>query len=188
MNDAVNADLTALAERLAASTVAVRVGRHSAGSGIVWNADGTIVTNAHVASGPRAESVLADGRRFDAFVERSDPKRDLALLRIEAGGLNAVSYRDPATLRVGEILVALGYPHGVPNALTMGIVHVAPGRYVSADLRIAPGNSGGPLADVEGRVVGINSMAVAGRVALAVPSDAILRFVNAGRTEAARAA
>jgi serine protease Do len=121
-------------------------------------------------------------------VERRDPKRDLALLRIDAVGLDAVSYRDPATLRVGEIVVALGYPHGVPNVLTMGIVHAAPGRYVSADLRIAPGNSGGPLADVEGRVVGINSMAVAGRVALAVPSDAILRFVNAGRTEAARAA
>jgi serine protease Do len=188
MSPSIGHDLAALAERLRSSTVAVRVGRRGAGSGVVWSGDGAIVTNAHVVSGPRAEVELADGRRVVARVERRDPKRDLALLRIDAGDLVAVGQRDPATLRVGEIVVALGYPHGIPNALTMGIVHAASGRFVYADLRLAPGNSGGPLADVAGNVVGINSMVIGGGLALAIPSSTVVRFLAAGGSEAARAA
>lgn len=178
----VQTDLETLAEGLRASTVAVHVGRSGAGSGVVWSPDGAIVTNAHVASRPWAEVVLADGRRFPARLERRDAQRDLALLRIDADGLPAAQVRDPATLRVGEVLVAVGHPLGIPNALTMGIAHAAltatSRRFVQADLRLAPGNSGGPLADVQGRVVGINSMVVAGGLALAVPSDDVGRFVG----------
>ena len=181
--DAIERGLEALAEELRASTVAVRVGRGGAGSGVIWASDGAIVTNAHVASGPQAEVVLSDGRRFPARTERRDPRRDLALLRIEATGLPAAAVRDPSDLRVGEVLVAVGHPLGIPNALTMGIAHAAvtgtSRRFVQADLRLAPGNSGGPLADVHGRVVGINSMVVAGGLALAVPSDDVQRFVGA---------
>ena len=176
-------DIEALAQRLRASTVAVRLGRAGAGSGVIWSSDGAVVTNAHVASGPRAEVELADGRRFLARLERRDARRDLALLRIDATGLPAAEPRDPAGLRVGELLVAVGHPLGIPNALTMGIAHAAVGegsrRFVQADLRLAPGNSGGPLADAHGRVVGINSMVVAGGLALAVPSDDVQRFVGA---------
>ncbi|MDB5043033.1 MAG: hhoB 1 [Candidatus Eremiobacteraeota bacterium] len=172
-------DLETLAERLRASTVAVRVGRAGAGSGVVWSADGTIVTNAHVVSRAQAEVVLADERRFPARLVRRDERRDLALLKIDVDGLQPAEVRDPATLRVGEVLVAVGHPLGIPNALTMGIAHAAvgrgPRRFVQADLRLLPGNSGGPLADVQGRVVGINSM-VAGGLALAVPSDDVVRF------------
>jgi serine protease Do len=179
--DAIQADLEALAERLRASTVAVRLGRDGAGSGVIWASDGAIVTNAHVASRPHAEVVLSDGRRFDARVERRDPRRDLALLRIDATGLPAAATRHPGELRTGELLVAVGHPLGIPNALTMGIVHAPvgdrPGRFVQADLRLAPGNSGGPLADAQGRVVGINSMVVGG-LALAVPSDDVQRFAG----------
>lgn len=181
-------DLSALAERLRASTVAVRLGRRGAGSGVVWSRDGAIVTNAHVASAPLAEVELADGRRYAGRVLLRDARRDLALLRIDADDLVPLERRDPATLRVGEMLVALGYPHGVPNALTMGIAHALPGRFVSADLRLAPGNSGGPLADVAGRLVGINSMVVAGNLALAVPSDAVARFLAGRHGEGTRAA
>ena len=179
---AIQADLEALAERLRASTVAVRLGREGGGSGVIWASDGAIVTNAHVASRPRAEVVLSDGRRFDARVERRDARRDLALLRIDASGLPAAATRDPGELRTGELLVAVGHPLGIPNALTMGIVHAPvgdrPGRFVQADLWLAPGNSGGPLADAHGRVVGINSMVVGG-LALAVPADDVQRFAGA---------
>jgi serine protease Do len=179
LTEAVARDLEALAGRLRESTVAVRLGRAGAGSGVIWRSDGTIVTNAHVASQPRAEVVLSDGRTFDARVERRDDRRDLALLRIDAEGLTAVQPRDPATVRVGEVLVAVGHPLGIPNALTMGIAFAPVGdgarRFVQADLRLAPGNSGGPLADVHGKVVGINSM-VAGGLALAVPADDVERF------------
>jgi serine protease Do len=175
----VERELEALAERIRAGTVAVRVGRAGAGSGVVWGSDGLIVTNAHVASRNRAEVVLADGRSFEGTVERRDERRDLATLRIDAAGLTALEPRDPATLRVGEMLVAVGHPLGIPNAISMGIAHAPVGdgrrRFVQADLRLAPGNSGGPLADVQGRVVGINSM-VAGGLALAVPSDDVARF------------
>ena len=145
-------DLEQLAETLRASTVAVRLRGDGAGSGVIWSGDGTIVTNAHVASRPEAEVVLSDGRRFAARVERRDERRDLALLRIDASGLPAAAVRDPSELRVGEVLVAVGHPLGIPNALTMGIAHAAVSegsrRFVQADLRLAPGNSGGPLADV----------------------------------------
>jgi serine protease Do len=179
---AIEAELEALAERLRASTVAVRLGRAGAGSGVIWSSDGVIVTNAHVASRPDAEVVLSDGRRFRARVERRDAWRDLALLRIDADGLPAVTVRDPSDLRVGEVLIAVGHPLGIPNAVTMGIAHATvgegPNRFVQADLLLAPGNSGGPLADVHGRVVGINSM-VAGGLALAVPAGDVQRFTGA---------
>jgi serine protease Do len=174
-------DLERLAETLRASTVAVRLRGEGAGSGVIWSDDGAIVTNAHVASRAEAEVVLSDGRRFAARVERREAARDLALLRIDAHGLPAAAVRDPAEIRAGEVLVAVGHPLGIPNALTMGIAHAAvtegSRRFVQADLRLAPGNSGGPLADVHGRVVGINSMVVGG-LALAVPSDDVGRFAG----------
>jgi serine protease Do len=188
MSAAITAALHELAATLRASTVAVRVDRSGAGSGVVWSADGTIVTNAHVATRPTAEVGFADGRTFAAPVERRDVERDLALLRIEAADLQPVAVRDPATLRVGEVLVAFGHPMGIANALTMGIAHAPFGtgnrRYVSADVRLAPGNSGGPLADVEGRVVGINSITVGGDLALAVPSDDVQRFLGMAPADA----
>jgi serine protease Do len=182
VNAGIAADLAALEATLRASTVAVRLGNDGAGSGVIWSRDGIIVTNAHVASRKRAEIVLADGRRFDAVVERRDAARDLALLRIDANGLPAIVARDPASVRPGEILVALGHPLGVPNALTMGIAHAVTGtgrrRFVQADLHIAPGNSGGPLADAAGNVLGINSMVVDGTLALAVPIDDVAQFAG----------
>jgi serine protease Do len=178
---AVERDLEALAERLRRSTVAVRSGRGGYGSGVIWSADGTILTNAHVVARDRVEVLLADDRSFPAQVLKRDPRRDLALLRIDAVGLPAVETRDPATLRPGELVVALGHPLGVPNAIAMGIVHAPVGtgrrRFVQADLRLWPGNSGGPLADAAGRVVGINAMVVGG-YALAIPADDAAAFAR----------
>ncbi|HEY0382066.1 MAG TPA: trypsin-like peptidase domain-containing protein [Candidatus Elarobacter sp.] len=182
--ETIERELEALAEKLRASTVAVRLGRGGAGSGVIWASDGAIVTNAHVANRPAAEVILSDGRSFRARVERRDERRDLALLRIDATGLPAAAVRDARDVRVGEVLVAVGHPLGIPNALTMGIAHAAvtaSSRFVQAGVMLAPGNSGGPLADVQGRVVGINSMVV-GALALAVPSGDVQRFAGAVAT------
>jgi len=169
------------------STVQVR-GPHGpgGGSGVIWSADGTIITNAHVARGERAAVELADGRTFEAQVTARDDRRDLAALRIVAGDLPAAPVGDSDALRVGQFVVAVGHPFGVVGAATTGIIHTLGGAapmdgrqsWVQADVRLAPGNSGGPLADALGRVIGVNSM-IAGGLALAVPSNAVARFLRA---------
>jgi serine protease Do len=174
-------ELAAVADRLRRQTVQVH--GSGIGSGVVWSADGLIVTNAHVARG-RRRVVLGDGRRFDGRLVAWDPERDLAALAIDARELDPVEVRDSDTVRAGELVVAVGHPFGLTGAVTIGVVHAMPrpgsaGRgLVQADLRLAPGNSGGPLADARGRVIGVNAM-IAGGLALAVPSNTVVRFVAA---------
>jgi len=174
-------DLLGLAADLRASTVAVHAQRGAgSGSGVIWTQDGGIVTNAHVARTARVEIEFPDGRRLTAAVERRDETRDLARVRVAAGGLKPARYRDPADLRVGEFVAAFGHPLGVRDVLSTGIVFArhrsGEDRFVTADVKLAPGNSGGALADVAGRVVGINSMVAAG-LALAIPADDVARFM-----------
>src|ERR1039457_4538083 len=175
-----------IAERLRRSTVQVFSDRRrGGGSGVVWKPDGLIVTNAHVARQPQAQVELWDGRRFEARVVAYDARRDLAALRIaaqgsagglagsagglagSAGGLAAGDYAatpgDSSRLRPGELVIAVGSPLGFSGALSTGVVHsigALPGMgrqdWVRADVQLAPGNSGGPLADAWGNVVGIN--------------------------------
>ncbi|HTB95186.1 MAG TPA: trypsin-like peptidase domain-containing protein [Candidatus Sulfotelmatobacter sp.] len=173
-----------IAERVRRSTVLVQPGGRGSGSGVVWSDDGLIITNAHVARGPRARISLWDGREFQAEVAARDARRDLAALRISATQLSSATSRDSSDVRAGEIALAVGNPFGFLGALTTGIVHaVGPLRglgsrnWVQSDVRLAPGNSGGPLADAQGRVIGINSM-IAGSLALAIPSNDVRRFLQ----------
>jgi serine protease Do len=174
-----------IADRLRRLTVLVRPGGSKGnGSGVLWSSDGLIVTNAHVAQGARAEISLWDGREFRAEVTARDARRDLAALRISAGELFAAEAGDSSRVRPGEIAIAVGNPLGFVGALTTGIVHaVGPihglgwQSWVQSDVRLAPGNSGGPLADARGRIIGINAM-VAGRLALAIASNEVTRFLN----------
>lgn len=173
-----------VAERLRRSTVQVSTrgrGYGGAGSGVIWGADGLIITNAHVARGAEAKVTLWDGSSHSATVLIRDPRRDLASLRIAAAGLPAATAGDSSALRVGELVIAVGNPLGFIGAVTTGVVHSLPNgkRWVAADVRLAPGNSGGPLADAQGRVIGINTM-VAGGLALAAPSNAVGEFLRAG--------
>jgi len=172
-----------IAEQLRRSTVLVHAGARGNGSGVIWSADGKIVTNAHVARASQMRIQLWDGREFDAALVSRDTRRDLAELRISAANLPAVAAADSSQIRPGELAIAIGNPLGFVGALTTGVVHaVGPLRrwgsepWVQADVRLAPGNSGGPLADARGRVIGINTM-VAGRLALAVPSNAVTNFI-----------
>jgi serine protease Do len=193
---ALSRELAEIATRVQPSVV--RVGRHNGnGAGVIWRADGQIVTNHHVVSGTeRAAIRLADGRRFEGTITARHPNRDLALVKIEATDLPAIEVGDSSTVRPGQIALAVGHPLGYNDAVTTGIV-VASGQaatldgprtgdHLQTDVHLAPGNSGGPLIDALGRVIGINSM-VAGRLALSIPSLTVERFVEgdqAGRAAA----
>ena len=184
-------DFGEIAEKLRRSTVLVLPGERGNGSGVIWSAAGVIITNAHVARASQMRIQLWDGREFDAALISRDTRRDLAELRINATNLPAVTPADSARVRPGELAIAIGNPLGFVGALTTGVIHavgplVGPlggslrgfgsQPWVQADVRLAPGNSGGPLADASGRVIGINTM-VAGRLALAVPSNAVTDFL-----------
>ncbi len=138
----------------------------SLGSGFIISGDGYILTNAHVVDGADEVTVrLTDKREFKAKIIGADKRTDVALIKIEATGLPLVKLGEPAQLKVGEWVVAIGSPFGFDNSVTAGIVS-AKGRslpqenyvpFIQTDVAINPGNSGGPLFNMRGEVVGINS-------------------------------
>ncbi|MBX9811482.1 MAG: DegQ family serine endoprotease, partial [Burkholderiales bacterium] len=138
----------------------------SLGSGFIISADGYILTNSHVIDAAEEITVkLNDKREFKAKVIGADRRTDVALIKIEAAGLPAVRFGDPNKLKVGEWVVAIGSPFGFENTVTAGIVS-AKGRslpqenfvpFIQTDVAVNPGNSGGPLFNLRGEVVGINS-------------------------------
>lgn len=175
-----------ISEKLRRSTVLVRAENRGSGSGVIWASDGLVVTNAHVARGSRINLQLWDGREFDATIASRDPRRDLAALRIRASSLPAADVYRSTAVKPGELVLAIGNPLGFIGALTTGIVQaVGPIRglgsqsWIQASVRLAPGSSGGPLADTTGRLIGINTM-VAGRLGLAIPANAVANFLSTG--------
>jgi serine protease Do len=177
-------ELVAVGERLNRATVRIEVERSLVGSGVIWRPDGAIVTNAHVVDTKPVTVVLADGNRLPGIVLARDRQLDLAVLQVEATNLPVLQFGDSNALRVGELVLAVGNPLGRAGVLTTGIIHavgptalVEDGDWIQADVPLAPGNSGGPLATVGGQVMGINS-AIAGGLALAVPSATVIRFLQ----------
>ncbi|MDX3906870.1 MAG: DegQ family serine endoprotease [Pigmentiphaga sp.] len=136
------------------------------GSGFIVSPDGVILTNAHVVKGAKEVTVkLTDRREFRAKVLGSDPQTDVAVLKIDAGNLPVVTIGNPNSLRVGEWVLAIGSPYGLESTVTAGVVS-AKGRslpndgsvpFIQTDVAVNPGNSGGPLFNARGEVVGINS-------------------------------
>jgi putative serine protease PepD len=164
------------------------------GSGIVFDAGGDVVTNAHVVQGASSFQVtLADGHQYPARLVGSFPADDLAVLHLAAGGLHPASFADSTRLQVGDVTLAIGNPLGLQSSVTEGIVS-ALGRTVNEDNGVAlpnviqtsapinPGNSGGALVDLQGRVIGIPTLAAtdpqlggsaAPGIGFAIPSDTV---------------
>lgn len=198
-------ELATVAENVRKVTVQVRSSSYGGGSGVIWQSSlhplqlprqqgrdkdklllpGTeggslIITNAHVATNNRATVELWDGRVFEAVRTNIDPTKDLAALKIDATDLPTATIGNSDALRVGEFVLAVGNPFGDSGAVTSGIIHASHQRMVMADIRLFPGNSGGPLADCLGRVIGINTMIVNG-LGVAIPSLAVEGFLRGNR-------
>ena len=143
-----------------------RMPAQGVGSGFIVSPDGLILTNAHVVKGAAEVTVkLTDRREFKAKVVGADPQTDVAVLKIDASNLPSVKLGNAKDVRVGEWVVAIGSPYGFENTVTSGIVSaksrsLPDGTYVpfiQTDVAVNPGNSGGPLFNLKGEVVGINS-------------------------------
>ncbi len=191
---AASTELASMIDRVKPGVVQVRCGQRGAGAGIVWRADGGILTNDHViAAGERfggrasIQVHLADGRTFDARVVNRNQSLDLAMLEIPASDLPALPVGDSTRLRVGELVLAIGHPWGQRDIVTAGIISGLGSvpvqgsrqsvRYIRSDVRLAPGNSGGPLLDAHGTVMGINAMIFGGDLSVAIPSHIATEWV-----------
>jgi len=196
--DAYSRAVIGVAERLAPSVAALKVLRgrreRGSGSGVVITSDGFALTSAHVvAGGDRVRATFTDGREFDAEIVGTDPLSDLAVLRAHGDGLAPAELGDAQRLRVGQLVVAIGNPHGFGGSVTAGVVSALgrslPTRAGSAvrvvdnviqtDAALNPGNSGGALADGRGCVVGINTAVAGIGLGLAVPIDSVTRRIVA---------
>jgi serine protease Do len=176
-------------DRVRPSIVRVH-GRGPAGAaGVAWRPD-AIVTNHHVVAGARRvlRVLTADGHTHAARVLAFSRQVDLALLEVAGADLVPAPIGRSAHLRVGELVFAVGHPWGQPWVVTAGVVsalstlplsgHAGPGSYIRSDVRLAPGNSGGPLLDARGEVVGLNAMVIGGDLAVAIPSDAVKHWLG----------
>ena len=137
------------------------------------------MTNAHVAQSQVHKVEFADGRWAEGRLLARDPERDLAVLCVDLPLLAAASVRSARECRAGELVIAVGNPFDGEGAVSTGIIHrpAGEGSFLFADVRLAPGNSGGPLADAQGNVIGINSAIVNG-LGCAVTSDAVREFLS----------
>ena len=176
-----------VAETIRRSTVQINIGnrgRHGNGSAVVLS-DHRLITNAHVIRNGSITIESWEGDTVSASVLKLDRRRDLALLTAPDVRAASAQLGDSNQLWPGTPVVAVGNPMGFVGAVSTGIVHsVGPCEPISglswihADVRLAPGNSGGPLADLQGQVIGINTMIISGGLALAIPSRAVQSFLT----------
>ncbi|MBV9327337.1 MAG: trypsin-like peptidase domain-containing protein [Chloroflexi bacterium] len=175
-----------LTREVTRGVVLVRGSRGSAGSGVVWDTPGLVLTNHHVVPGSSAQLTLSDGRRISARVVRRAPTLDLAALAVDDDVRTlAARVGDSDALRVGDLVVAVGNPMGERNAPSLGILASAPGDVLRLAVTLRPGNSGGALVNAAGEIVGIPHMVTGNGLALAVSTRTVRRFLagSSGETE-----
>ncbi|MFL6013880.1 MAG: S1C family serine protease [Gaiellaceae bacterium] len=190
--DAYSQAVMRVAERLSPSVASVRT-RRGGGSAVAITPDGFLLTSAHVVQrARRVRASFTDGRELTAEIVGADPLSDLAVLRTTDDALHAATLGDAEKLRVGQLVVAIGNPHGFSGSVTAGVVSAlgrslptrsgAASRWVDnviqTDAALNPGNSGGALADGLGRVVGINTAVAGVGLGLAVPVNAATRKID----------
>jgi len=192
LNGTFAAELDALAQKVLGSLVVVQQqpGRGirrffaGAGAGIVWGANGLVLTNNHVLGRGSVAVTLNDGRTFPAKTVAREPDFDLALLEIPASGLIPLPLATDNT-RIGSLVFAFGHPFGQRNTVTRGIVsafikaHTRHGPEIPilrTDVPLAPGNSGGPLVNIRGELIGINAMIMGGDQSISIPVSVAREF------------
>ena len=169
------------------SLVVVHNGRRGAGAGLVWRGNGLIITNNHVITSRNPRLILSGGREIKANLIARDKNLDLAMLQAEDIKLQPVPIADSRQLRVGQLVFAVGHPWGQRGLVTSGVISGlgnARARHsdqsieiIRTDARLAPGNSGGPLVDAAGAVIGINTLVVGGDLGVAIPSHLVDDFI-----------
>lgn len=175
-----------LVQQVLPSLVVVRGRRFGAGAGIVWEAYGLILTNSHVVGRQTPIILLQDDREYESRLIARDPNVDLALLSIDAAGLTPLK---PASVspRVGEMVFAFGHPWGQRNTVTRGIISALASAQnrrgeelpiVRSDAALAPGNSGGPLVNAKGEMVGVNAMILGGDQSVSIAASVATDFVR----------
>jgi serine protease Do len=182
-----NLDMSSVVEQVQSSLVHIANGRHGAGAGTIWHADGLILTNAHVVGRRSLKVTLPDGRTLPARLVAHDKSLDLAAISVDAAGLPTIALGDSRQLQPGQWVLALGHPWGVTGAVTAGIViNVGPPPeiprtqrdLIQVGLHLRPGHSGGPLVNVHGQLVGINTMIAGPNVGLAIPVHVVKTFLH----------
>lgn len=188
-------ELAAVVAKVTRSVVRVEARQRIAGTGVVWTADGAIVTADHVVEREENIKVVFDGSSYDAELAGRDPSTDLAVLRIRGAALQPAQVAD-LTLKQGNLVFAVGRPWGQEPIVSAGIVS-ALGKFgqsngwgqqfreglIHTDVTLYPGFSGGPLADASGRVVGINSSIIGRDLSLAIPTETVSRIAEQLLTE-----
>ena len=183
-----NAEMVNIVNDVRQSLVQVTNGPSGAGAGILWRADGLIITNAHVVRRKSLTVTLPSGRILPAKILARDTERDIAALQVDADHLLAATIGDSHQLQPGQWVFAVGHPWGVTGAATAGVV-IGQGRnlpemrdgkreWLMVSLHLRPGNSGGPLVDSSGRVVGINTIMTGPEVGGAVPVQVVKDFLR----------
>ena len=188
LTDRLDRDLADVAHKARGSLVQIQSGARGAGAGTIWHPQGLIVTNAHVAGNGPLQVALPDGRSLPARLLASDGVNDIAAITVVASGLPAVELGESRRLRPGNIVLAIGHPWGVFGATTAGtVVGVGPDlpevggshrEWIAVSLNLRPGNSGGPLVDTEGRLVGINAVMTGPHAGMAVPIHVVKEFLK----------
>ena len=183
-----NEEMADVLQRVGSGLVQVHNGRGGAGAGTIWHPDGLIVTNAHVVGRGALRVTLPDGRTLPARLLTHDSARDIAALDVDATDLPTVELGESSRLKAGQWVMALGHPWGIRGAVTAGVVIGAGTEWpegpvngkdwIAVSMPLRPGNSGGPLVDARGRLLGINTMISGPEVGLAVPVHVVKKFLR----------
>jgi S1-C subfamily serine protease len=199
-----NLDMAGVVEKTRQSLVRINFGSGN-GAGTIWHADGLIITNAHVVGGlerqvlyrrrrgglrayqPDLSVTLPDGTKVPGKILAMDAERDIAAISVEASGLPTVALGHSTALKAGEWVVAVGHPWGVPGAASAGVVigrgaelpEITRGKdWIVVNLKVRPGNSGGPLVNAVGQLIGINTLLTGPQIGAAVPVESIKSFLK----------
>lgn len=178
----ISSELESIAAKVTESVVLVHGSRYGVGSGVVWSEDGLIISNHHVVPGEEARVRFNNGTTVEVKATARDSRRDLVALTPKSPiKAKAATLGDSTSLKAGQLVIAVGNPQGERNAVTLGIlssVNEKSDEPLRLSLTLRPGNSGGALADLSGRVVGIPNMVMRNGLSLAVPGAAVERLLR----------